>query len=109
MRCVVEISTCELQEIYDIDISSGIVIGRLDEAFNYHPDLDLGDCGGREKGISRRHAVILTMEGVPHLMDLGSINGSALNGKPLQADKPYRLSAENQVRLGTLDIRIMIG
>src|SRR4029450_11958315 len=52
-----------------------VTIGRLPEC-----DVVVSD-----KGVSRRHAQIRTKDGASTLTDLGSTNGTNLNGKPAQA------------------------
>ncbi len=39
-------------------------------------------------------------------MDLGSSNGTQLNGSPLVANEPVRLESGDEIRLGKLSIRV---
>ncbi|MBK8020467.1 MAG: FHA domain-containing protein [Chloroflexi bacterium] len=87
----------------------GVVIGRSDEATHYQPDVDLAECAGREKGVSRRHAAIVQYRGELHLIDLRSVNGTFLNDQVLSPDQPYPLGADSHIRLGTLEIKMTIG
>lgn len=109
MRCVITVNNCQFVEMIDVSVTSGIVIGRSDEATHYQPDIDLTPCAGREKGVSRRHAAVVQYRGVLHLIDLNSVNGTFLNEQMLPAEQPVPLSSENQIRLGTLDMKMMIG
>jgi pSer/pThr/pTyr-binding forkhead associated (FHA) protein len=93
---------------FDAPVAEGYVIGRADEALHYMPDIDLADYDSRDKGVSRRHAALVDYEGIPHLIDLYSANGTYLNGKRLSPDRPYALEAINEVRLGTLDLIITV-
>ncbi|MEP7291565.1 MAG: FHA domain-containing protein [Chloroflexota bacterium] len=86
----------------------GYVIGRADEALSYVPDIDLSPYDSRDKGVSRRHAALVSYEGSLHIVDLLSANGTFLNGKRLSPDQPYPLAAFNELRLGTLDVIITI-
>ncbi len=88
--------------------SEGYVIGRADEALHYTPDINLAAYDSRDKGVSRRHAALVSYQGVPHIIDLFSANGTYLNGKRLPPDQPYPLGQFNELRLGTLNVIITI-
>jgi hypothetical protein len=70
------------------------------------PDVNLGPFGAREKGVSRRHASLRVDRRQLLLMDLGSSNGTLLNGTPLVAHEPVRLESGDEIRLGKLSIKI---
>ena len=86
----------------------GYIIGRSDEASKYVPDIDLANYEAREKGVSRRHAALVTYQGAAHVVDLNSINGTFLNGKRLSPDMPYALKESCEIRLGTLKLTITL-
>jgi hypothetical protein len=65
-----------------------LTIGRLAEC-----DIVVND-----KGVSRRHAQIRTKDGASTLTDLGSTNGTSLNGKPVQS-RP--LNDGDRITVGT--------
>lgn len=87
--------------------ASGYVLGRSDPKSSYLPDVDLGDFDALNKGISRRHAVLVHYQGHLNLVDLGSVNGTFINDERLRPDEPYVLGPGDRVRLGTLEISIM--
>jgi hypothetical protein len=85
-----------------------INIGRLDAASATFPDLDLTVDGGLEKGVSRRHARI-TQEGTDlFIEDLGSVNGTLVNGKRLTPYLPHPLQSGDEIRLGEMVLRVSI-
>ena len=92
----------------DAPLVEGYIIGRADEALHYMPDIDLADYDSRDRGVSRRHAAIIDYDGMPHIIDLSSANGTYLNGRRLSPDRPYALEPFNEVRLGTLDVIITV-
>ncbi|MCK6577404.1 MAG: FHA domain-containing protein [Anaerolineae bacterium] len=96
-------------ETFEVNESGGVVIGRSDEATRYQPDVDLAACDGREKGVSRRHAAVVQFRDSLHLIDLHSVNGTFLNDQVLPPDQPYPLGTESNIRLGTLDLKMIIG
>lgn len=108
MRCVITVKNSQFLEMVEVNEHGGVVIGRSDDATRYQPDIDLALCAGREKGVSRRHAALVHYKGSPHIVDLSSINGTYLNGQLLPAEKPASLGDDNVVRLGTLEIRIVV-
>jgi pSer/pThr/pTyr-binding forkhead associated (FHA) protein len=69
-------------------------------------DVNLTAYGGREKGVSRRHATLRVDRRQLLLMDLGSSNGTQLNGSPLVANEPVRLESGDEIRLGKLAVRV---
>jgi pSer/pThr/pTyr-binding forkhead associated (FHA) protein len=70
------------------------------------PDVDLNPYGGREKGVSRRHASLRVDGKQLLLMDLGSANGTKLNGETMRSQEPVRLLDGDEIRLGKLTVRI---
>lgn len=78
------------------------VLGRLDSSSNQKPDLDLTPYGALEKGVSRIHAVIARSDDTLTLIDMGSANGTHLNGQRLMPDQPRVLRDGDEIRLGKL-------
>ena len=85
-----------------------IIFGRRDPATGAMPDIDLTPYAGYRMGVSRRHAAIRAAE-ENHLdvWDLGSSNGTFLNGVRLNPHRPYRLHDGDRIRLGQMVIRIL--
>ena len=81
------------------------VIGR-EGAANEMPEVNLGPFGARERGVSRRHAVLRVDRRQLLLVDLGSANGTWLNGSQLAPQEPIRLESGDELRLGKLLVRI---
>ena len=78
------------------------VLGRNDAANPQQPDVDLTPYGALEKGVSRIHAAITRSEDTLTLVDLGSVNGTHLNGQRLIPDQPRVLRDGDEIRLGRL-------
>ena len=70
------------------------------------PDLNLNPYGAREQGVSRVHAALRYDRAQVLLIDLGSTNGTRLNGKPLAAHQPIRVESGDEIRLGKLMLKI---
>ncbi len=84
------------------------VFGRRDPATGSMPDVDLTPFAGYRMGVSRKHALIRQGEGADRLdlWDLGSSNGTFLNGTRLNANRPYRLRDGDEVRFGQMVLHI---
>ncbi len=70
------------------------------------PDLNLNPYGARDKGVSRVHAALRRDRSQVLLIDLGSTNGTRLNGKTLAAHQPIRVENGDEIRLGRLMLTI---
>jgi hypothetical protein len=78
------------------------VLGRVDTISLQQPDLDLSPYGALEKGVSRIHAAINRSEDTLTLIDMGSANGTHLNGQLLVPEQPRVLRDGDEIRLGKL-------
>jgi pSer/pThr/pTyr-binding forkhead associated (FHA) protein len=84
-----------------------LIFGRRDPATGAMPDIDLTPYAGYRMGVSRRHAAIRSAdESHLDIWDLGSSNGTFLNGQRLNAHRPYRLRDGDRLRLGQMIIRV---
>ena len=70
------------------------------------PDVNLNLYGGQDKGVSRVHAALRVDRGQLLLVDLGSTNGTRLNGVRLAAQQPVRVSNGDEIRLARLTMKI---
>jgi pSer/pThr/pTyr-binding forkhead associated (FHA) protein len=84
------------------------LIGRNDAAENFLPQLDLGAWGGRDLGVSRRHAEFQIINGVLHICDLASINGTFVNGVKLAPNEPFPVTNGDKIECGNLRMIIYI-
>ena len=82
--------------------SQRILLGRSDSSSSQKPDVDLTPYGALEKGVSRLHAAIERSEDTLTLVDMGSSNGTLLNGQKLVPDQPRVLRDGDEIRLGKL-------
>ena len=84
------------------------VFGRRDSSTGSMPDVDLTPFAGYRMGVSRKHAIVKQSDDVDRLelIDLGSSNGTFLNGARLNPNKPYKLRDGDEVRLGQMIIHV---
>lgn len=86
-----------------------LLLGRLDPRHGIFPHADLTPDRALDLGVSRRHARILQQRGKVYLEDLGSANGTFLNGERLTPYVLYPLPRQAEVQLGRLRLQITIG
>jgi hypothetical protein len=92
----------DIAETITLQPAKRSVLGRMDAANLQQPDVDLTPYGALEKGVSRIHAAIVRSEDTLTLVDLGSVNGTHLNGQRLIPDQPRVLRDGDEIRLGRL-------
>jgi pSer/pThr/pTyr-binding forkhead associated (FHA) protein len=84
------------------------VIGRSDAQTGYTPDIDLMRFNARKHGVSREHACIYLRGQQFYVMDLGSNNGSFMNGKALMPHHAQIIQHGDIIRFGLLEIQVEI-
>jgi hypothetical protein len=82
------------------------LFGRFDPDTKDPSQVDLSPYGGRKKGVSRVHAAIYRSKHTLSLVDLGSSNGTFLNGERLQPQQSRVLRDGDEVRFGELAAKI---
>lgn len=98
-----------MQERIDFNKTPVVKLGRFDTYYGDGNDytLDLTYYGALERGVSRRHCQLTRVNNQLVLTDLGSTNGTFVNGKRLQPHRPHILKKGEEVALGRLVIRIV--
>ena len=82
-------------------------IGRRDPATGTMPDVDLSAYAGYRLGVSRKHAFIRLKNHQLEMYDLGSSNGTSVNGVRLTAHQPHVLRDGDEILLGKMVIRVL--
>jgi hypothetical protein len=72
------------------------LIGRPDSILQSYPDVEIE----LDDAVSRRHAEIRRHDGQYFLTDLGSTNGTLLNGTRLEAQQEYPLAHGDRIHIG---------
>lgn len=106
---MLRIVTLEGGRSLSLPVKADISIGRLDAAHGIFPDLDLTPEAGLVKGVSRRHARILCQDERIFAEDLGSANGTFVNGERLTPYLPYPLNSGDELCLGSIRMSIEFG
>ena len=82
-------------------------IGRRDAATGTSPDIDLSSYAGYRLGVSRKHAIIRLKNHQLEIYDLGSSNGTAVNGQRLTPHQPHVLHDGDEILLGKMVMRVL--
>ncbi len=105
-RLRLEIEGCPEPLFFELEREA--IFGRKDPATGAMPDVDLTPFAGYRMGVSRRHAAISrNAENGLDVRDLGSSNGTFLNGQQLVAHRLYPLRNGDELRLGQMVIRVI--
>jgi hypothetical protein len=83
-----------------------MIMGRSDPASGNRPDIDLTPFGAQDKGVSRVHASLRRTDDTLTLTDLGSVNGTYLNGQRLVSNQARVLRDGDEIRLGKMVMHV---
>jgi hypothetical protein len=95
------------QEI-ELVLDQPVRLGRMDPKHDIFPEVDLTAAMGLEQGVSRRHACIFLRGAGVEIEDLGSVNGTLLNGQRLIPYLPEHLKDGDRLQLGQLSIQVRL-
>lgn len=83
-----------------------MILGRRDPTTGAAPEVDLTPYAGYRMGVSRKHASMRLQDNQLNLWDLGSSNGTFINGTRLNPHRPYPLRDGDEIRLGQMVLRL---
>ena len=111
IRLRVNCPPCELEpparpRHLEITLIKPVRLGRMDPLHDIYPEIDLTDDLAIEYGVSREHACIFRKGSGVVIEDLGSTNGTLLNGERLAPYLPAPLKHGDQLQLGKLLIEV---
>ncbi|MFN8378019.1 MAG: FHA domain-containing protein [Anaerolineae bacterium] len=90
-----------------VNVKDHMLIGRADAERGINPEIDLSEPDGMGKGVSRRHASISVHDERVFIRDLGSTNGTHLNGVPCEPLKEYRLRHGDELAFGNMRLQVI--
>lgn len=90
----------------ELPLNQSLLIGRLDPVQKVFPEIDVTQDGRAAKSVSRRHATISRQGDRIVVEDLGSVNGTFINGKRLDPYMPDAVNHGDILHLGKLLIEI---
>lgn len=105
---VVSLHVIEFGQIISLTGRQEFTLGRSAGSQSILPDIDLAPFEAYERGTSRLHASIKLDGQFVSITDLGSVNGTLLNGKSIPVHEPQPLSNGDMISLGELKVQILI-
>ena len=84
------------------------ILGRLTDDSPIIPDVDLTPFQAGAAGVSRLHAMVKREANKAMVRDLGSSNGTYLNGQRIDPDVEVALRHQDIIGLGALQIQILL-
>ncbi len=95
-------------DIIHLEKKFELTFGRSTKGQTILPDIDLNPYDAYESGVSRLHANIKCNQHQTTIKDLGSANGTRLNGKKINPHEKHTLHHGDILTLGKLKIQILI-
>ncbi len=107
-RLKVEVTDTAFPKTMEIPVRGRVILGRSDhDSPSQSPDIDFVACNAISNGVSRSHAAIDPQaNGEFMLYDLGSRNGTRLNGVQLDPHQPYVVKDGDEIYIGRLKMTI---
>jgi pSer/pThr/pTyr-binding forkhead associated (FHA) protein len=98
----------EAKQTLQLEGRSEFTLGRVAEGQPILPDVDLSPFDAYAQGVSRLHAALKLNKNRVAIMDLGSSNGTRVNGQKIVPHVDYPINHNDQIALGKLRIQILI-
>ncbi|MCC7450272.1 MAG: FHA domain-containing protein [Anaerolineae bacterium] len=89
-------------------VQKQMILGRSGVKVTDHTIIDLEGCSGLDKGVSRNHALLKRQGDAFTLEDIGSHNGTFVNGKFLIPRTPHPIKNGDEIQLGSLRMNIYL-
>jgi hypothetical protein len=104
----ISLNIIESGQILPLADRTEFTLGRSAEGQAIVPDVDLSPYNAYAKGVSRLHAVLKLIRDGIVVMDLGSSNGTCLNGSRLPPYVEKAVIHGDEIILGKLKMRVLI-
>jgi pSer/pThr/pTyr-binding forkhead associated (FHA) protein len=104
----ISIHILESGKIIPLTNRTEFTLGRVSDEQPIMPDVDLGPYKAYESGVSRLHAVLKQIGESTIIMDLGSSNGTYVNGRRIPANQECPLNHGDIIALGKLKIQVIL-
>jgi len=94
--------------VIHLGLEEEITLGRVSEGQPVTPDIDLTPYKAYEAGVSRMHASLRIIEDRVMVTDLGSANGTRINGRQITSHIPYPVKHGDILTLGKFKIQVLL-
>lgn len=105
---ILQFMVIQQQRVIETILEHEILIGRTDANSTPFPTVDLSTAGLMAKSVSRRHARVIKRDSEIVLEDLGSINGTFINGEKLTPFLPVTLNTGDKLHFGKISLEVTI-
>jgi hypothetical protein len=95
-------------QVLPLSVRNEFTMGRISEGQPIMPDIDLSPYQAYAAGVSRLHAVIKRDGNRVIFIDLGSANGTYINGKRLTPNVEQVLNHGDIIALGKMKLQILL-
>ena len=95
-------------QVIPLNDRSEFTLGRISDGQPIMPDIDLSPYQAYAHGVSRLHAVIKQASHHVLVMDLGSVNGTYVNGKRLNPNVEQTVNNGDIISLGKLKMQVLL-
>ena len=95
-------------QVLPLSVRNEFTIGRISEGQPIMPDIDLSPYQAYAAGVSRLHAVIKRDISRIIFIDLGSANGTYINGKRLNPNVEQVINHGDIIALGKLKLQVLV-
>jgi pSer/pThr/pTyr-binding forkhead associated (FHA) protein len=89
-----------------VPYSAELTLGRSVEDQPFLPDVDFAKYEGYKSGVSRLHAILKIVDMELKIFDLGSSNGTKINGLKLKPNVDCQVKNDDVITLGRLKFKI---
>jgi hypothetical protein len=94
--------------ILPLPFQNEFLLGRLTENSLVLPDVDLTPYRASAAGVSRLHAMVKREANKAMVMDLGSSNGTYINGRRIDPEVDVALNHQDIIALGAFQIQVLL-
>jgi pSer/pThr/pTyr-binding forkhead associated (FHA) protein len=105
---LVALKVVDTGQVIPLESGDEFTLGRISGNQPILPDIDLTPYKAYEGGVSRLHATIRLVENQITITDLGSANGTRINGKKIAAHQPCQVNHEDIIALGRFKAQVLI-
>jgi len=98
----------ESGKVIHLSDKKGFTLGRAVEGQTILPDVDLNPYDAFSEGVSRMHVSLRIANGDVFISDLGSSNGTKINGQKVAPHVEYRINHGDMIILGKLKIQVLL-
>jgi pSer/pThr/pTyr-binding forkhead associated (FHA) protein len=105
---ILSLNLMDSGEIVYLTGKSEFTLGRVSEGQPILPDVDLSPYEAYAQGVSRLHASIKVINNAVFITDLGSSNGTRINGQKIVPHIEYPVNHGDIIALGRLKIQALV-